>query len=66
MKENIVNTLISRYESEIQQHRLNIDIMIANPRAIPEHESFTAAIDSELELMTAAKDKLETLVKYFQ
>jgi hypothetical protein len=49
MKDNIVTTLEQYYRSKIAQHKLNIDIMIANPRAIPEHENFIGAIDKELD-----------------
>lgn len=65
MREHIINTMRSLYEMKVHEHKLNIDIMLANPTAIPEHESFVAAIDKELELMAAANDKLETLKQYF-
>lgn len=65
MKDNIVTTLEQHYQSEIAQHKLNIDIMMANPRAIPEHENFTEAIDKELEHLANAHDKLQALKEYF-
>jgi hypothetical protein len=65
MKENIIDTMIMQYESKIAQHKLNIDIMIANPRAIPEHENFTEAIDKELCELANAHDKLQALKEYF-
>lgn len=65
MREHIVNTMKTLYEMKVHEHKLNIDILLANPRAIPEHESFSSAIDKELELMAAANDKLETLKQYF-
>jgi hypothetical protein len=39
--------------------------MMANPRAIPEHENFVQAIDKELAELADAQDKLEALVEYF-
>lgn len=65
MREHIINTMKSLYEMKVHEHKLNIDIMLANPTAIPEHESFVAAIDKELEMMATANDKLETLKQYF-
>jgi len=65
MKEKIVYTLIKHYEAKIDQHMLNINIMMANPRAIPEHEDFVSAIDKELGHVAEAKDKLEVLKEYF-
>jgi hypothetical protein len=65
MKDQILLTLKQHYEAEVSKHKINIEIMLENPRAIPEHESFTSAIDKELELMTSARDKLETLIEKF-
>lgn len=65
MKDQIVNTLNQYYQSKVAQHKLNIDVMIANPRAIPEHENFTQAIDKELEQLASAHDKLQALKEYY-
>jgi len=65
MKDNIVTTFEQYYRSKIAQHKLNIDIMIANPRAIPEHENFIGAIDKELDQLANAHDKLQALKEYF-
>jgi hypothetical protein len=65
MKDKIIITLEQYYESKVTQHKLNIDIMMANPRAIPEHENFTEAVDKELEQLANAHDKLQALKEYF-
>ena len=65
MKDKILLTLKKHYEAKIEEHRLNIDIMLENPRAIPEHENFVQAIDKELGELADAQDKLEALVEYF-
>ena len=65
MKDKIVITLEQYYESKVAQHKLNIDIMMANPRAIPEHENFTETIDKELSELADAHDKLQALKEYF-
>ena len=65
MKDKILLTLKKHYEAKIEEHRLNIDIMLENPRAIPEHENFVQAIDKELSDLANAQDKLEALVEYF-
>jgi hypothetical protein len=65
MKVNIINTLERYYESKVAQHKLNIDIMMTNPRAIPEHENFIGAVDKELEQLANAHDKLQSLKEYF-
>jgi hypothetical protein len=65
MKDNITDTLKKYYEAKIAEHKLNIDIMLENPRAIPEHENFVQAIDKELAKLADAQDKLEALVEHF-
>lgn len=65
MKDRIVNTLEQHYQSIIAKHKLNIEIMLANPRSIPEHENFIQAIDKELSQLADADDKLEALKEYF-
>lgn len=65
MREQIIKTMKSYYETKIFEHKLNIDIMLSNPIAIPEHENFVAAIDKELSAMSDAKDKLDVLKEYF-
>ena len=65
MKDKIVITLEQYYEAKIAQHKLNIDIMMKNPRSIPEHENFTEAIDKELAELANAHDKLQALKEYF-
>jgi hypothetical protein len=65
MKDKIVITLEQYYEAKVAQHKLNIDIMMSNPRVIPEHENFTEAIDKELSELANAHDKLQALKEYF-
>lgn len=66
MKDNIINTMVQYYQAEISRRKLNIDVMLANPRAIPEHESFTDAIDKELIELINANDKLHALSEHFK
>ena len=65
MKDRIVNTLEQHYQAIIAKHKLNIDIMLANPRSIPEHENFIQSIDKELSQLADADDKLKALKEYF-
>ena len=65
MKENIVTTLKASFESSIQRHKLNIEIMLNKPMAIHEHTDFMGAIELELAQIAEYEDKLEALTKYF-
>jgi hypothetical protein len=65
MKENIVNALKAHFESHIQKHKLNIDIMLSNPMAIHDHTDFMGAVELELAQIAEYEDKLEALTKHF-
>jgi hypothetical protein len=66
VKDKILLTLEQNYKAKIAQHKLNIDIMLENPRAIPDHENFIEAIDKELVELANAHDKLQALLQYFK
>lgn len=65
MNNKIVQTLKQKYEAQIAEYVLNIDIMLANPMSIPEHSDFVSEIDKQLTLLAEAKDKLEALTEHF-
>ena len=65
MKENIVTALKAHFESHIQKHKLNIDIMLNNPMAIHDHTDFMGAVELELAQIAEYEDKLEALTKHF-
>lgn len=61
MYDRIIETAHTHYTALLEQHRLNIQIMLSNPRSIPEHISFMESLDKELEALAAVKDKLDAL-----
>lgn len=61
MRRDIINALRLKLHSEIELHRMNINVMLENPTAIQEHQDLMSAIESELRKMSEAKDMLETL-----
>lgn len=65
MKEQIINTLRLHFESHIQKHKLNIDIMLNNPMAIHDHTDFMGAVELELAQIAEYEDKLEALDRHF-
>ena len=54
-----------QYESEIEKAKDNINVYLTNPVGIGEHPDLAAAIDSQMELIAHAEDKLGVLQKYF-
>lgn len=66
MKTQIISTLERYFLSQIDKHRLNIQIMINNPTAIPEHTDFADAVEKEIAVIAEFEDKLEVIKKYFK
>tara|TARA_Y100000004_G_C8750151_1_gene342040 strand:- start:333 stop:539 length:207 start_codon:yes stop_codon:yes gene_type:complete len=54
-----------QYESEIEKAKANIQVYLTNPVGIGEHPDLAAAIDSQIDVIAHASDKLEVLSKHF-
>lgn len=65
MRQQLILTSKAHFLSHINKHRMNIEVMLVNPTAIPEHTNIMEAIEQELEKMATYIDKLEALEKYF-
>lgn len=65
MKKEIVKALEKRFEAEIMKHKLNIEVMLANPTSVPEHTDFMQSIEKELEHIADYQDKLDVLRSHF-
>ena len=57
----LLDALRKKYEGEIAAANANINVYATNPVGIGEHPNLVAAIDSEIEKLTAATDKLSIL-----
>lgn len=65
IRKEIIETSIKHFESHIQKHRMNIEVMLANPIAIHDHTDIMDAVEKELAVIAEYDDKLEVLKKYF-
>ena len=61
----IVDALRKKYEYEILSARANIDVYLRNSAGIGEHPDIVAAVDSEMEKLASAEDKLSSLNSNF-
>ena len=52
-----------QYQSEIAKAKDNIEVYLNNPAGIGEHPDLAAAIDTQIEVIAHAEDKLESLNK---
>jgi hypothetical protein len=61
----IIEASVKYFEAQVLKHRTNIETMLANPIAIPEHTNIMESIEQELGRIAEYEDKLEVLSKYF-
>ena len=54
-----------QYESEIAKAKDNIEVYLSNPAGIGEHPDLAAAIDSQIDVIAHAEDKLGVIMKHF-
>ena len=58
MRLKIKQALIAKYKGEIAQAQANIEVYLTNPVGIGEHPDIIEAIDSQMEIIAEAQDKL--------
>ncbi len=61
MNEQLIRTLLKRYEAEIEDAIFKIDCICDQNMVIPEHIDITGEIDKQLERVAAAEDKVAAL-----
>ena len=60
-----MKSLKLQYESEIAKAKANIEVYLSNPAGIGEHPDLAAAIDSQIDIIAHAEDKLGVVIKHF-
>lgn len=65
MRTQLINATREHLTSNVNKHIMNIEVMLNNPIAIPEHTNIMEAIEKELATISEYHDKLEVLEKYF-
>ena len=60
-----MKSLKLQYESEIAKAKDNIEVYFHHPAGIGEHPDLAAAIDSQVEIIAHAEDKLGVIMKHF-
>ena len=61
----LINALSKKYEADIANAKANVEVYIKNPAGIGEHPDLSAAIDSQIDIIAHAEDKLEVLKKHY-
>ena len=55
-----------QYEAEVANAKANIKVYMANPAGIGEHPDLVSAVDSQIELIPHAEDKLDVLKNHYR
>jgi hypothetical protein len=66
MRNELIAASKLHYQAHIEKHRINIEVMLANPRAFPDHSDIMEAIEKEVAIIAEYHDKLEVLENYFK
>jgi hypothetical protein len=61
MRDKIIDALADHFVAHINKHKLNVEIMLANPMAIHDHTDLMSAIEIELGHIAEYMDKFEAL-----
>jgi hypothetical protein len=54
------------YRAHIEKHRINVEVIMANPTAIHDHSDIMEALEKEVAQIAEYMDKLEVMEKYFK
>ena len=65
MAKTLREALIIKYEGEIAEAKANIQVYLANPAGIGDHPDIVAAIDTQVERMAHAEEKLLAVKNHF-
>ena len=65
MAKTLREALIIKYEGEIAEARANIQVYLANPVGIGEHPDIISAMDTQIEKMAHAEEKLLAVKNHF-
>jgi hypothetical protein len=65
VKDRILNSLRNYFQSNMNKHQVNVEVMLNNPLVIPEHMDMMEALEKEISIIAEYHDKLEVLDKYF-
>ena len=65
LREEILKNQIIYYNGVIAKHKQNVDIYLNQPVCIGEHSDVTGAIDTEINAIAQAHEKIQIINHYF-
>ena len=61
LKEQLIEGLIEKYRGEIAAAKANVAVYLENPAGTGDHPDVIQAIDTQIELIASAQEKLDVL-----
>ena len=65
MRNQIISALLAHAQGDIQKHKMNVEVYLSNPVGIGEHPDVMAAIETELNAISQAHEKIQVINHYF-
>ena len=62
---SLLYALMMQYQADIEKAQANINVYLENPAGIGEHADLVSAVDSQVEIIAHAEDKLMVIDKHF-
>ncbi len=65
MREDLINALRVHFSAHILKHKMNVEVMLKNPTALPDHTDLMDSLEKEIAMIAEYMDKLEVMDKHF-
>jgi len=65
-RNNILKALKRHYESQIEFHKVNLDILLDNTVGVAEHADIMNTVDTEIAKIAEWEEKLQILSKHYE
>lgn len=65
IRDRILESLENFFDSKIESHVLNIEVLLDRGVGVAEHPDIMATIEGELDIIASYEDKRSCLKKYF-
>ena len=62
---SLLYALMMQYQADIEKAKANIKVYLETPAGIGEHADIVSAVDSQVEIIAHAEDKLMVIDKHF-
>ena len=66
MRETLIKALLAHAQGEIEIHKANVEVYLANPAGIGEHPDVTQAMQEEIDKIARWEDQISVLKKHFK